>query len=199
MTTVMTTVDKERLRASLTERPRLQISVAAGQPLAGYRESAVLVLLVDDALIFTVRPVSMPTHAGQISFPGGKREPADRDLVATAVREAEEELGIDGARLDVLGLLDDVPTPTGWVITPVVAIATKPFPLRPAPGEVAAVFDCPVGELGQPKHFRDGGKRSFLGVEYEMPEYLWQEHRIWGATARITWQLLKLIVDRNAQ
>ncbi len=187
-----TTVDKERLRASLAQRPRVRISGDTGHPLAGFRESAVLVLLVDDALIFTVRPTSMPTHAGQISFPGGKREPGDVDLVATAIREAEEELGIDRGRLDVLGQLDDVPTPSGWIITPVVATATKPFPLQPAAGEVAAVFDCPISELMLPEHFHDGGKVSFLGLEYEMPEYLWQEHRIWGATARITWQLLTL-------
>jgi len=188
-----TPVDKEHLRAALAARPRLQIPVGEGAVLAGFRESAVLVLLVDDALIFTVRPTDMPTHAGQISFPGGKREPTDRDAVATALRETQEELGIDPARLDVLGLLDDVPTPTGWVITPVVATATKPLLIEPAAREVAAVFDCPITQLILPEHYRSDGVRSFLGVDYSMHEYIWKEHRIWGATARITWQLLGLV------
>jgi 8-oxo-dGTP pyrophosphatase MutT (NUDIX family) len=173
-------------------RPREQVS------LLGFRESAVLVPIVvepgaPDRLLFTVRQADLSSHAGQISFPGGKRDPEDVDAAATAIREAAEELGIAPAAVEVLGYLDDVPTPSRFVITPVVARVQGPLVLRPNVGEVAAVFACELDELAQPHRYNDGGERSFLGVSYAMHEYHWEEHRIWGATARIVHQLLGLL------
>ena len=135
----------DKLTQYLAARPRRALS------LPGFREAAVLVpLLREDAqvprLLFTVRPADMPTHPGQISFPGGKREPADKSLEHTALREAEEELGLFGG-VRVLGLLDDVPTPAGFVITPVLGILTGPVALRPSAREVAEVFSAPIDEL----------------------------------------------------
>jgi 8-oxo-dGTP pyrophosphatase MutT (NUDIX family) len=182
-------VDGARLREKLSARPRESVK------LDGFRESAVLVPILSqpdaaDSLLFTVRRADLPTHAGQISFPGGKRDPGDTDLAATAIRETSEELGIEPAAVEVLGLLDDVPTPTGFVITPVVARIAGPVELRPSVSEVAAVFRCPLDELFRPECYRHEGTRSFLGVTYAMHEYHFEEHRIWGATARIVHQLL---------
>lgn len=187
----MTRVDPQKLRTLLAERQRLVVS------LDGFRESAVLVPLVTDGdgrdrLLFTVRRADLPTHAGQISFPGGKRDPNDQDLASTAIREAAEELGLPPARVDVLGLLDDVPTPTGFIITPVVGRIEGPLALTPSAREVAEAFAAPLDELAVPGCYRHEGTRSFLGVTYDMHEYQFGAHRIWGATARMVHQILTL-------
>ncbi len=145
---------------------------------------------LSDRLIFTVRRADLSTHAGQISFPGGKRDSLDVDAAGTAIRETSEELGIEPGAVEVLGLLDDVPTPTGFVITPVVARVDGPVELHPSSDEVALVFCSPLDELRRPDRYRHAGERTFLGVTYVMHEYQFEEHRIWGATARIVHQLL---------
>jgi 8-oxo-dGTP pyrophosphatase MutT (NUDIX family) len=185
-------LDEATLRQRLRSRPRQKLD------LPGFRESAVLVPMVvePDApcrLLFTVRQAALSSHAGQISFPGGKRDPEDVDAPATAIRETAEELGIAPAAVEVLGLLDDVPTPTQFVITPVVARVQGPLVLAPSVDEVAAVFACELDELRQPDRYANGGTRTFLGVAYSMHEYHWEQHRIWGATARILHQLFSLI------
>jgi 8-oxo-dGTP pyrophosphatase MutT (NUDIX family) len=164
--------------------------------LDGFRESAVLVPILseparDDAVLLTLRRADLPTHAGQVSFPGGKRDAGDTDAAATAIRETSEELGIEPAAVEVLGLLDDVPTPTRFVITPVVARVDGPVVLRPSVQEVAEVVRCPLDELRRPGIWRANGERTFLGVTYTMLELPFQGHRIWGATARILFQLLE--------
>jgi 8-oxo-dGTP pyrophosphatase MutT (NUDIX family) len=182
-------LEVDELRRRLRERERQEVL------LEGFRESAVLVPIVveagaPDRLLFTVRRADLSTHAGQISFPGGKRDPEDADAAACAIREAAEELGIAPASVEVIGLLDDVPTPTRFVITPVVARVSGPVELRPSADEVDSVFACELGELANPRRYANGGTRSFLGVSYSMHEYHWEQHRIWGATARIVHELL---------
>jgi 8-oxo-dGTP pyrophosphatase MutT (NUDIX family) len=146
-----------------------------------------------DRLLFTERRHDLSTHAGQISFPGGKREAGDSDSAATAVRETSEELGIEPAAVEVLGLLDDVPTPTRFVITPVVARLRGPLSLRPNPSEVASVFAPELVALADPARHTTNGSRTFLGITYDMHEYRWEPHRIWGATARMVHQLFGLL------
>src|SRR5437773_2191874 len=118
--------DPDVLRRRLTGRPRLKIAVD------GFAPAAVLVPVVTepgqpDRLLFTERRHDLSTHAGQIAFPGGKRDAVDADAAATAVRETTEELGIEPAAIEVLGALDDVPTPTRFVITPIVARLRGPL------------------------------------------------------------------------
>jgi 8-oxo-dGTP pyrophosphatase MutT (NUDIX family) len=185
-------IHRTQLRSRLEARARQEVA------LPGFRESAVLVPIVvepgkPDRLLFTVRRADLSTHAGQISFPGGKRDPEDVDACACAIRETSEELGIEPANVEVLGLLHDVPTPTGFVITPVVGIVRGPLELKPSVDEVAAVFACELTELASPHRYANGGTRSFLGVTYSMHEYHWEEHRIWGATARMVYELLDLL------
>src|SRR5512138_1389868 len=108
------------LKKKMAERERLTVE------LDGFARAAVLVPIVDAVdcvepeLLFIVRKSDLARHPGQIAFPGGRAEPSDRDLAHTALRETHEELGISPDRIEVLGLLDDVPTPTQFVITPVV-------------------------------------------------------------------------------
>lgn len=167
--------------------------------LPGFREAAVLLPLLagevdeDPRLLFTVRQAGLPTHAGQIAFPGGKRDAADRSPEETALREAHEELGLSSG-IEVLGLLDDVPTPAGFVITPVVGVLPGAVELQPNNQEVAEVFSAPISALRQVH--RAGPAREFLGIRYVMHEYPYERWRIWGATAYMVRQLLGLL-DRE--
>ncbi len=184
------TLDLEELRRRLAERPRQTL------PAGTLREAAVLVPILAPAperLVLTVRHAALPTHAGQISFPGGKRETSDVDAAAAAIREAHEELAISSADVDVLGFLDDVPTPSGFLITPVIAHIADRAVLTAHPGEVAEVLTPTLWELARPELHTESGERRFMGHTYRMHEYQWNDHRIWGATARMIYQLLELI------
>jgi 8-oxo-dGTP pyrophosphatase MutT (NUDIX family) len=190
--------DWDELERRLARRPRRRVT------LPNFRESAVLVLISDvqapsaglpiDAappepeLLFIVRTASLPTHAGQIACPGGKRELTDATLTDTALRETTEEVGIPAAAIRVLGLLDDVATPMGFVITPVVGLLRGPLALRVHEGEVAATFTAAL--RGLPATYRSAGQADWLGYRYTMHEFLYGEYRIWGATAAIALQLL---------
>jgi 8-oxo-dGTP pyrophosphatase MutT (NUDIX family) len=147
--------------------------------------AAVLVPLVERPtgwqLLLTRRTESMPTHAGQIAFPGG-RSNAGENLIDTALREFEEETGIGKTRARMLGRFERYETASGFDITPFVAVLQTPITPRPDPREVEAVFEVPFDFLmdvnnhqRQSLHWQ-GAERHF----YAMP---WNEHFIWGATA----------------
>lgn len=150
------------------------------------RPAAVLVPLVlrDDDLhvILTRRTDHLHDHAGQISFPGGRKEEDDRDLEETALRETEEEIGLDRGRVDLIGRLEDYYTVTGYQVTPVVGIVSPPFDIRPDPFEVAEVFEVPLPFILDPANQKlqtvmfEGEKRRYFAIPY-------QQYYIWGATA----------------
>jgi 8-oxo-dGTP pyrophosphatase MutT (NUDIX family) len=188
-------LDPVALRKKLAQRPRRSVR------LEGYRESAVLVPLLVPAdegeaartadLLYTVRQPTLPTHAGQIAFPGGKRDPEDATALDTALREAREEVGIPSEAVTVLGLLDDIATPLGFTITPVVGAVRWPLELLPSQAEVAEVFTVPLPSL--PTVYKHGGEAEWRGYHYTMHEFHVETRRIWGATAAITMQLLGLL------
>jgi 8-oxo-dGTP pyrophosphatase MutT (NUDIX family) len=151
-----------------------------------WRPASVLVPLVDRApeitVLLTQRTDDMPSHAGQIAFPGGRRQVGDADAVATALRETEEEVGLSRQFVDVIGAIDSYRTGTGYEITPIVGIVRPGFTIHADPREVADVFEVPL------EHFLDEvnhkiGSRMYNGQErryYAMP---YGERYIWGATA----------------
>ncbi|MBI5478336.1 MAG: CoA pyrophosphatase [Deltaproteobacteria bacterium] len=179
------------LRATLAARAR-KVGAPPGHPA---HPAATLVLLQPGpggpALVFTRRPQALRSHAGQISFPGGQRSAADADAAACALREAAEELGLDPATVEVLGLLDDVLTPTGFLVTPVVACLRSAVEYRPSPAEVAEVFAVPVARLRDPVTYRSSGSLAYGGVDYALHEYHYEGRVIWGVTARMVHQLLE--------
>lgn len=169
----------------------------ARRAIPDWAEAAVLVPVVEraggPALVFTQRPAHMPTHGGQISFPGGRRDAGDADLVATALREAAEEIGVAPRAVEVVGQLDDEITPHRFVITPIVGWLGDPPPFRPSAREVEQCFELPIATLADPAAFVDRGEREFGGRVYSLPEYHVDERIIWGVTARMVQRLLALL------
>ena len=159
--------------------------------------AAVLIALVmrqELMLLLTQRTDNLSTHPGQIALPGGRSDEADADAVATALREAQEEIALPRSYVDVLGLLPTYATGTGFVITPVVALVRTGFTLERNPGEVADIFEVPISYLMNPAHHRwhehtsEGVMRQWLSMPYlhsgVRPSELGpQERFIWGATA----------------
>jgi 8-oxo-dGTP pyrophosphatase MutT (NUDIX family) len=151
----------------------------------GITPAAVLVAIVDrpePSVILTLRPETMRKHAGQISFPGGRIDPGDDGPIAAALREAEEEIGLPPARVEVIGLADRYRTVTGFEVTPVLAIVPPDLPLVPHPGEVAALFEAPLRHIFDPRH-QQVRRAVWRGRERTYYEIEWEERRIWGATA----------------
>ncbi|WP_445193334.1 CoA pyrophosphatase [Sphingomonas sp. Tas61C01] len=155
---------------------------ATDDPLS---EAAVLVAITDRAepgVILTQRTETMRKHPGQVAFPGGRADPEDVDAVATALREAEEEIGLPPTAVRVAGLADRYRTGTGYHITPVVGVVAPDLPLRPSEAEVASVFEVPLAFLLDPANHRDA-RAMWQGTERRFTEIFWQDRRIWGATA----------------
>ncbi|BDP41862.1 coenzyme A pyrophosphatase [Deinococcus aetherius] len=158
--------------------------------LPEYRRAAVLVALTrepDPRVLLTVRSSELPTHRGQISFPGGSLEPGETP-VQGALREAQEEVGLDPASVGVLGELDDVFTPIGFHVTPVLA-RIPPAPRLSASAEVAQIITPTLGELRAVPVIRE--LRTLPGGErVPLYRYPWRGHDIWGMTARVLHDLL---------
>ena len=162
--------------------------------LQGFHRAGVLVpFVIHDRraeLLLTKRTDAVETHKGQISFPGGMVDQGDRDILHTALREAHEELGIPESAVEPVGLLDDLATPTGFIITPVLGIMNKLTRLTPNPMEVAEVFLLPLEFFADP-HNGWTELREFRGKQHEVWYYDSGKHIIWGATAMIIRSLLK--------
>jgi len=133
-------------------------------------------------LLFTRRTERLHDHAGQVSFPGGGREEADRDAVETALRETEEEIGLERQRVEVLGFLEGYLTVTGYAVTPVVGLVSPGFNLTPDPLEVAEVFEVPLAFLADPDH-REVREREYAGRKLGYYLFKYSDQVIWGATA----------------
>ena len=153
-----------------------------------FRAASVLIPIVQHqdglTLLLTERAAHLHDHPGQISFPGGRFEEADINPVETALREAEEEVGLQRSFVDVLGRLPEYRTGTGYQVSPIVALVNPAFELQSDPTEVAAIFEVPLPFLMDGKNHQrrifdlpdGGGQRQFYAMPY-------RQHFIWGATA----------------
>lgn len=155
-----------------------------GVPL---RQAAVLVglrQLPQPRLILTVRTMTLQAHAGQVAFPGGRVDPDDADAVATALREAEEEIGLARHWVQPLACLERFQTVSGYLVTPVLAWVDPAATCIPQPAEVDQVFEVPLAFLRDPANLRHQ-RVCYRGRQHALVEYHYQGYRIWGATAAI--------------
>ena len=183
----------DRLRHALTHSRKasssdFDLNPGFAPPPRDLTEAAVLVPLIERQgqwqVILTRRTAALKHHPGQVAFPGGKRDPGDGSLVVTALREAEEEIGLPPGAVDVLGEAGQHQTVTGFSVTPVLGVVTEDFALRPEPGEVERVFEVPLAFLLDEERARvearfwRGTRRHYYVLPFG-PFY------IWGATARM--------------
>jgi 8-oxo-dGTP pyrophosphatase MutT (NUDIX family) len=160
------------------------------------RHAAVLALILEldreePRLLLIERSEELPSHAGQLAFPGGKPEAGDDNLLETALREAKEEVGLTSEGLSVLGRLNPVPTPTGFMIVPFVARAPPDFVPQMLSPEVKAILQPTFGELARTHRFK--GEVTWASWTYSLHEFAIHEPPLWGATARMVWDLLQRI------
>ncbi|MBM2832179.1 MAG: hypothetical protein HW414_1231 [Dehalococcoidia bacterium] len=181
----------DNLRRVLARRHKVRIVESSHLPAA-----VVLLLLKQGGeyhVLFTRRTENLTHHRGQISFPGGACQKEDCSLLATALRECHEEMGIAPRDVAVLGELDDTLTYVShYHITPFVGIIPWPYPLKPNPVEIAEVITAPLLALRDKASFREEVSVE-EGIEVTVPFYTYKGKVIWGATARILKQLLALL------
>ena len=196
--------DFQQSRAWLVHSLRVQAVAPADRNVPLYAHppeqipvpAAVLVPIINRpdglTILFTQRTAHLRDHAGQISFPGGRVDEADPSRIATALREAQEETGLDPSRVEIIGQLPDYDIPTGFRVTPVVGWVEPPFELQLDPFEVADVFEVPLQFFLDPANhrrnsdIRNGRTRHF----YSMP---YGERNIWGATAGMLHSLYQVL------
>ena len=173
------------------------------RPPAGLRPAAVIGLLLrdeahpgDPRLLLIERARSLRAHAGQVAFPGGKPAPHDASLRDTALREAREEVGLPAEGTAVLGRLGPVPTPTGFLIVPFVGLAPAGWEPRITSPEVHRLVTPRLSDLADPAVHQVRGTRKWRGIEYELHEYAVHDPPVWGATARMVWDLLRRLEPR---
>jgi 8-oxo-dGTP pyrophosphatase MutT (NUDIX family) len=177
----------ERLRRALDNRPHRSGGLPPG------RDAAVLIMLFERDgepwMVFTRRTHTVQHHKGEISFPGGARDPEDPDLEATAIRETVEELGIDPSEITIVGRLDELPTyVTGYNVTPFVAVIPEPHAFRPSHHEIDEVIELPVSEL-----VRVGRREDIERQGFTITTNVFETggHYIWGFTGAV----LRLFLD----
>ena len=154
----------------------------------------VLIFCKDDehCILLQKRSSRVDSHKGEISFPGGKMDPADRTLLDTALRETYEEMGIDPHDVEVLGALDETATTTGFRTSPYAGIIPHPYEFNPQEEEVAEVLEVPVSSLLDSSSRRDDIRISGGDLDYA-PAFAYGGHIIFGATARVLDRFLQLI------
>jgi len=165
----------------------------------GMIEAAVLIPLYSKNgrihVLLTKRSDLVEHHRGEISFPGGKLDPEDPDLLSCALREADEEVGIAAEDVRVIGELDDFYTvATNYLVVPFVGIIPYPYEFSPCPREIADLIGVPLDVFFDPER-RTEEVWTIKGQSVEIISYLWKGHNIWGATARILKHFVEILED----
>lgn len=160
--------------------------------------AAVMLLLYpkdgEYCVLLNKRSQEVEHHKGEISFPGGARDPADRDFLDTTLRETEEEMGISRADVTVLGQLDDIVTNSNFGVSVFIGTIPYPYPFNPSAIEIAEVLEVPISALVNPANLRHE-TRLVDGLAKTVRSYAYNEHLVFGATAKILQQFLETVED----
>jgi 8-oxo-dGTP pyrophosphatase MutT (NUDIX family) len=161
-------------------------------PQPDLAEAGVLVAItaeVNPKLLLTLRAAHLSSHQGEVAFPGGKRDPEDRDIIHTALREAHEEVGLEPNEVQVLGVMDQVVSRFGYLVTPVLGIIKPGLDHIASPDELDAVFEVPLDLFRQPpsKYFERGKIR--------IPSYDYDDFHIWGLTSMMIAEMMNNLWD----
>ena len=158
-------------------------------------QAAVLILCYEkeDDLFFimTERSNSLPSHPGEVAFPGGKKEEQDQNLMYTALREAAEEISINPDKVKILGNLDPLESRFGLSVTPYIGVLGENFELKANPDEVAEIFHLPLSFFKNEPSIKRG-VTNFKGETFDTPVIIYENHEIWGLTLAFTLDFLKL-------
>ena len=190
---------------SITELKNLTAGLGTDHSLEQYRDrhrlAAVLILIYQGShepeIILTQRSSSLTNHAGQIGFPGGTVEEADRDPVHTALREAREEIDLNEEGVEILGIMETITLPSGFAIAPVLGVMESLPVMSANPGEVAEIFSIPLSLANDLSRYqmdfleRDGKRRDFYILEHK-------DYYIWGATANML-RTLALMLNPDSE
>lgn len=180
----------ERLRRALASSPAQATTLLPGDhaffdPAQVPSAAAVLVAVTDreePGVLLTRRNANLRRHAGQIAFPGGRIDPGDADAIDAALREAEEEIALPRRLVEVVGTVECYRTVTGYAVTPVIGVVPADLSLTPAEAEVEELFEVPLSFLlDDANHIEKTA--LYQGHERRYYEILWNDYRIWGATA----------------
>ena len=164
------------------------------------RPAGVLIPIVNrpesPSVLLTERSAELKHHAGQVSFPGGGMEQQDEDIVATALRETHEEVGILPSEVDIAGYLEPVATITGYAVTCVVGLVEPTFRLVRDPVEVETIFEVPLAYLMDPNN-AEMTEREYEGARFPVATFRYAGHRIWGATAGMLICLSEILIKNK--
>lgn len=184
----------EQLETRLNQHSPWQLS----SDLKPRAEAGVICLLTDEAepqVILTQRSGGLSTHAGEVAFPGGKRDPEDDSLLTTALREAHEEVGVEPDQVKLLGELSQIYSLHKLAVTPFVGVVSPDVELRPNPGEIAAIFKTPLKFLLELDNARIDKFAMVDGRTRFVPSWQYQQYEIWGLTAWALAELLNVGLD----
>lgn len=165
-----------------------------------YPEAGILVPVTDDPgnpeMIFTLRSEHLSTHSGQVAYPGGKRDPGDLSLAATALRETHEEIGLPPDQVEIISPLGQVMSRHGILVTPYVGVVPEEHPLEPNPGEIDSVFRVPLSFFLEDRRERTDAL-PFQNQTIHVPCYRWERYQIWGLSAVVLVDFLNAVYDAD--
>ncbi len=182
--------------STLTEIPELAIRQWPGLDLDGFQPAAVLVLLVqhDDSykILLTKRSEKLRQHSGEVSFPGGRQDLDDKNLEFTALREAEEEVGLNPSDVSIFGHLGVMPTISNYNLSSFVGEVQGPYDFKPNPGEIDFIFEVSLEELADPSIYRRT-EYDWKGTPFPMHEFHLNDQRVWGITGYMLYEFLRFL------
>lgn len=165
-----------------------------------YPEAGILVPVTDDPgnpeMIFTLRSEKMSTHRGQVAYPGGKRDPGDLSLAATALREAHEEIGLPSDQVEIISPLSQVTSLHRILVSPYVGVVPEGHPLKANPGEIDSIFRVPLSFFLEDRRERTDAI-PFQNQTIHVPCYRWGRYQIWGLSAVVLVDFLNAVYDAD--